>query len=603
MNGNHEPGLYLRYGKSTKRDSNLQIGGFGIGCKAPLAYSDSFIVESYQQGIVKTYTIYKENGIPNVAKLNEKMTTEQDGLKVKIAVVNSDISTFVQKAAEFLKFFNYPVDITGQSIDTTVKYILNTKLYDTVDCSYGDRGRIKASMGGVVYNVSDKYREELEQVTKDNMLIMKFNIGDLSVAGSRESLSEDEETLEKIDKAVAIIKAEFYSVMRAEVEDSKHSIHQAIQVMRKFDLVGSRSWQSGKIKLKAAAKGFTIGGEEAEDVINKFQAIQVRTIDAGSHSSDGKYGLDNFKEVPVVLEIDRGSGYLKVARALSKGGINPIGSSPVRQRVVLANDDADLTILKDYFGEKNLTIEKVSVKYAQYFPKGAPSTKIKVAASGLLNTLRHDIRELDETQEGWYIPFERYDCIMKGKPIKFKEFSDINPVIKALIEAGQLKQDEIFYSRKAGMRAINKTKLKEMTWDKIVELAKKCYTTQDYKEFIYMKGKKDGNPAGNKHRNLKPLWEKVKHNYPVWNNTHTVNLTKGVKFLNDSGLTANVEPDYNRDIQALGNKYQAEEAQFNLDFPILSGLNYWALTETMITDIIAFTEWKQVQSTLKNKVA
>lgn len=590
------PGLYLRYGKSTKRDSNLQIGGFGIGCKAPLAYSDSFIVESYQQGIVKTYTVYKENGIPNVAKLSTKMTTEQDGLKVKIAVVNSDISTFVQKAAGFLKFFNYPVDITGQSIDTDVKYILNTKLYDTVECAYGDQGKIKASMGGVVYNVSDKYREELEQVTKNKMLIMKFNIGDLAVAGSREALSEDEDTLEKLDKAVATIKAEFYAVMKAEVEDPKHSVHEALQILKKFDLT-SRTWQTGKTELRKAAKGFTIGGEDANDVLEKFSDIKVRVIDVGAGSPDANFTLDSFKEVPIVLESDRGSGYLKVARKLSKD--NPTG----RCRVVLVGGPTGIKELQDYFG--SVKVEKVSVKYPEYFPKGAPSAKIKVAASGLFTTTRTDIRELEETQEGWYIPFVRHDCIMKGRPGTggFEDFNEINKAIVALIEAGQLKQNEVFYSRKAGMRAIAKTQLKEMTWDKVIELAKKCYTKLDYTDFVYTSARKDGNPAQAMNRKLAPMWDRVKHNYPTWNNNgRKIAETTGRKFITSAGLTKYLEPKYSDDCAVMTKMYDAEEGQFKKDYPMIGAFNYWSLTDDMITDLLAFYEWKAATKNL-NKAA
>lgn len=586
----YEPGLYLRYGKSTKRDSNLQIGGFGIGCKAPLAYSDSFIVESYQNGIVKTYTIYKEQGIPNVAKLNEKMTTEQNGLKVKIAVVNNDIDTFVRKAAEFLRFFNYPVDITGQSINTTVKYILQTDLYDTVECAWGDRGKIRASMGGVVYNVSDKYREELEQVTKEGMLILKFSIGDLAVAGSREALSEDEDTIEKLEKAVAKIKAEFYSVMKAEVADTRHTIHEAYQILKDYNLL-THDWRTGQYTLNKAAKDFRIGGDPAESVIMLYSCAKFRVINGKGGGSDISVGLDSFKEIPMILEVDRGSGYLKVARRMSS---DTAGNA----RVILAEDDNDLSILRDYFG-KSLTVDKVSVKYAEYFPKNtASSTTISIAASGLFTTSRAQVRVIDEKQEGYYIPFERNNCIMKDKPSHLTEFDGINRVVLALIVSGQLKQDEIFYSRKAGMRAIKKTKLVELTWGDVLVMAGKSYTQQDYKDHVVLDAKKHGNPAVNKHKSLHLLWEKVKANYPTWNNSGRVMLpTKGTEFLKNAGMTNHWESTFSADIAQQEVKYAAEAAQFDKDFPILLMFSsYWRLTESMVKDIISFCDWKATKS-------
>jgi hypothetical protein len=587
------PGLYLRYGKSTKRDSNLQIGGFGIGCKAPLAYSDSFIVESYQQGVVKTYTIYKENGIPNVAKLNEKMTTEQDGLKVKIAVVNSDIGTFVAKAGSFLKFFNYPVDITGQRVDIQVKRILTTDLYDTIETDYRNQGMIKASMGGVVYSVSDTYREELEQVAQNNMLIMKFKIGDLSVAGSREALSEDEETLEKLDQAVKTIKEEFYAVMRAEVEDTKHSPFEALQLLSKFGLVSRNTWRDPTPKLKAAAKGFMIGDEDAEVVMTRYSEIKVRNIKG---NEDMMRKLDGYSDIPMVIVLDKQTGFIKVARKLSKdlSGI---------KNVVLVSNSEDLGHLQKFFGKDNLTVEKVSVKYEELFPKGSPSTKIRVAASGLFTTSRAEIREMDESQEGYYIPFERSSCIMDGKPDYYGGFSSINTVITALIQSGQLKADEVFYSRKAGMRAIRKTKLKELTWAKVMVMAKKSYGKKDYRNYVVLNGHKSGNPAANKHSLLQPFWESVKHNYPAWSKTKEVVTTKGVTFLSESGLIKQLEVGYEDDLVKIRDKYNAEETQFGKDYPLIAEINRWGLTEGMVTDIIGFYKWKEIQNRVKKRAA
>ena len=521
--GEYVPGLYLRYGKSTKRDTNLQIGGFGIGCKAPLAYSDSFVVESYQQGIVKTYTIYKENGIPNVAKLTEMGTTEPDGLKVKIAVTTVDVHTFVSKASEFLKFFNYPVNITGQRIQYDINYVLTTKLYDTVQCSYSEHGNIKASMGGVVYNVSDKYKEELEQVAKDTMLIMKFEIGDLSVAGSRENLSEDTATIAKLDAAVTKIRTEFYAVMKGEVENPRHSVYEAIEVLRKFDLIRS-DWRTSRWVTTKAAEDFTIGGENVDTLLEIYSDVTPRTVRS---DADSNIQLTSFREVPLVLEVDRGSGYLKVAKKLSRDSGN-------KSQVILA-DTTELPLLQEFFGKGKLTVEKASVKYAEFFPKGiATSGKVKVANSGLFNITKTDIKEIDEGQEGYYIPFERFTCIMKDKPSGFGEFTKVNAVIKGIIAAGHLKEDEIFYSRKSGMRAIKKTKLKELTWSGVEKLARKCYSKKDYKNYVYLSAKRNGNPAENKHKSLQPLWEKVKHNYSTWNDKRDIVKAEGFDRLIDS---------------------------------------------------------------------
>ena len=51
-------GLYSKYGKSTKRQSNNYIGAFGIGKFAPLSYGDNFTCVSYNGGMKTSYNIF-----------------------------------------------------------------------------------------------------------------------------------------------------------------------------------------------------------------------------------------------------------------------------------------------------------------------------------------------------------------------------------------------------------------------------------------------------------------------------------------------------------------------------------------------------------------
>ena len=43
--------IFIQYTASTKRDDNIQTGGFGLGAKTPFAYSDSFAINTNFQGI------------------------------------------------------------------------------------------------------------------------------------------------------------------------------------------------------------------------------------------------------------------------------------------------------------------------------------------------------------------------------------------------------------------------------------------------------------------------------------------------------------------------------------------------------------------------
>ena len=98
--------LYSVYGNSNKRESNNYIGGFGIGSKSPFAYTDSFIVVSYQNGTKKSYCAFiSEDGYPSIAKMDESNTTETNGFEVKFKINPSDKEEFISEVKNQLKFF------------------------------------------------------------------------------------------------------------------------------------------------------------------------------------------------------------------------------------------------------------------------------------------------------------------------------------------------------------------------------------------------------------------------------------------------------------------------------------------------------------------
>ena len=68
--------LYSSYGKSTKRDSNDQIGCLGLGSKSPLAYTDSYSVVSFFDGMRYEYIVQLKDGEPYCDLIQEGETDE-----------------------------------------------------------------------------------------------------------------------------------------------------------------------------------------------------------------------------------------------------------------------------------------------------------------------------------------------------------------------------------------------------------------------------------------------------------------------------------------------------------------------------------------------
>ena len=98
--------IISKYGKSTKRDSNTELGMMGLGFKAPLAYSSSFYFVCRKDGIERKYMMYEGEDTNSIDLLHEQSTTEGNGVKVIVPVDWSDRYNFHNKIKEQLAYFD-----------------------------------------------------------------------------------------------------------------------------------------------------------------------------------------------------------------------------------------------------------------------------------------------------------------------------------------------------------------------------------------------------------------------------------------------------------------------------------------------------------------
>ena len=92
--------VYGTYGASTKKANTATTGGFGLGCKSPFAYTDSFQVTSMNQGKMSIYNVTKSsietNGKPGIIPIITGVDTDQTGLEVKFQIRDEDINEFIR---------------------------------------------------------------------------------------------------------------------------------------------------------------------------------------------------------------------------------------------------------------------------------------------------------------------------------------------------------------------------------------------------------------------------------------------------------------------------------------------------------------------------
>lgn len=115
--------LYTTYFESTKSASNAFTGGFGLGSKSPFAYTDSFTVESRQNGVKTIYTAFVgEDSVPQIAKLNSMETSEADGLTVGFPVKPDDFNAFAEEVNKVLHWFSAPAIVRGAGSEQVLRF-------------------------------------------------------------------------------------------------------------------------------------------------------------------------------------------------------------------------------------------------------------------------------------------------------------------------------------------------------------------------------------------------------------------------------------------------------------------------------------------------
>lgn len=202
--------IFCTYFESTKTNSNDYIGCLGLGSKTPFAYSDNFVIKSFYNGVAYCYSAFVgEDGFPKISLLSEDPTTESNGLLINIAVKESDINSFVTKAQDVYKYFSSKPNLTGYLIDLSDEEVVyefeegavrkktNADYSRFIICRMGNIG-YKVSFDELFRAAPGSYYNRSSFVNDYYYLDLKFEIGDLDIAASRETLQLTEKTVSNV---------------------------------------------------------------------------------------------------------------------------------------------------------------------------------------------------------------------------------------------------------------------------------------------------------------------------------------------------------------------------------------------------------------------
>jgi hypothetical protein len=296
--------LYTCYFGTNKSESNDFIGALGLGSKSPFSYCEGFTVESKYNGIKTTYSCFiNEQGKPSVQKQMEVSCLDEDepffaqsmnnGIKVQFPVKIHDCQEFANNAANMLEFFDPPPVINEHLVIKKQNYAMKTEKWGIRIQDYYSSLGVRAIQGKVAYSVGTIDQSKLTWEEKELLkqpLDIFFEIGELSVAASRETLKNDERTVANIIKAIQSIAGTY-------AEEMKKQLSQCANTWEAGIFIKKLLWSNNPLKnvLEKEYRKGTFDGDYGKFKINHEDGIKVK--------------INEFDHMPVTLYKFTSTGY------------------------------------------------------------------------------------------------------------------------------------------------------------------------------------------------------------------------------------------------------------------------------------------------------
>lgn len=212
--------IYGTYFKSTKRNSNSEIGGFGLGGKTPLAYTESFFIITQFDGVEYVYNVFEGNEVPAVELMSQTSTNKENGTTVKIPVKQYDIIEFEKKTLRQLYYFENIVFKGFSDRFVSNDYsIVKGKNFLYRGNEYSDY--VHVCYGKVAYPL-DFDAMGLEKYDFQIPIAIKLEIGELEGTGvtpSREALKYTKENVRIIKSKLEAVVEELKGMLSKQYKD------------------------------------------------------------------------------------------------------------------------------------------------------------------------------------------------------------------------------------------------------------------------------------------------------------------------------------------------------------------------------------------------
>lgn len=261
--------VFIQFAASTKRDTNEQTGGFGLGAKTPFAYGDQFGIITIVDGVKRSYSAFIDpTKVGKLVLLHQVPTDEPNGTEIVIPVQPQHFREFTEKTEAATRWWDVLPEVVGdfRKLRPRDEEIIikgaDWKIYKRDGNGY-DRHDPQILVDGIAYKFEASIRDNNHYDDKPlsilfngrKQLIVNFANGLLSLAANRENIHWDQKTKKIVLDRLHEIAEEIRKNLQTEIDactDYFAAVEKARELTRAFDISngtnGYFKWQGTPVK-------------------------------------------------------------------------------------------------------------------------------------------------------------------------------------------------------------------------------------------------------------------------------------------------------------------------------------------------------------------
>lgn len=221
--------VFIQYGNSTKREDDIQTGGFGLGAKSPFAYSDLFSIvtiteENFSRKKREYVAFIDETKIGSMSLVKEEDTDERTGTTIIIKPKPGDERNFREKVSKVFRYWSVkPIIKSDESFEfSPIAYTLTYS---------NDAGELKAAIQNgddaqypmaiideIPYKLLDFPFTEETLMFKQKPVRLFFKTGELAVTANREGIDTQEWVIKAINDRFMEFKKHLETDIRKQIQ-------------------------------------------------------------------------------------------------------------------------------------------------------------------------------------------------------------------------------------------------------------------------------------------------------------------------------------------------------------------------------------------------